>query len=152
MTTNEQVQMRTCPLCEGMRGIEVRVQDGQVLSVRPDRDNVFSRGHMCPKGTTMGALHHDPDRLRGPVIKKNGTWHEVGWEEALRHCERIAHPVIKQYGSQALAAYTGNMIAKSFDLVRYVRSEEHTSELQSLMRNSYAVFCLKKKKDSITRT
>src|SRR3546814_15419789 len=68
------------------------VQDGQVLSVRPDRDNVFSRGHMCPKGTTMGALHHDPDRLRGPVIKKNGTWHEVGWEEALRHCERIAHP------------------------------------------------------------
>src|SRR3546814_2908040 len=31
-------------------------------------------------------------------------------------------------------------------VVRVVRSEEHTSELQSLMRNSYAVFCLKKKK------
>src|SRR3546814_5094814 len=31
-----------------------------------------------------------------------------------------------------------------------VRSEEHTSELQSLMRNSYAVFCLKKKKQSDT--
>src|SRR3546814_8140475 len=32
------------------------------------------------------------------------------------------------------------------------RSEEHTSELQSLMRISYAVFCLKKKKTSITKT
>src|SRR3546814_8225871 len=32
------------------------------------------------------------------------------------------------------------------------RSEEHTSELQSLMRISYAVFCLKKKKASFTRT
>src|SRR3546814_1164354 len=32
------------------------------------------------------------------------------------------------------------------------RSEEHTSELQSLMRNSYAVFCLKKKKISIIQT
>src|SRR3546814_9345312 len=31
------------------------------------------------------------------------------------------------------------------------RSEEHTSELQSLMRNSYAVFCLKKKKTTITK-
>src|SRR3546814_4714478 len=31
------------------------------------------------------------------------------------------------------------------------RSEEHTSELQSLMRISYAVFCLKKKKDTKTR-
>src|SRR3546814_2549677 len=33
-----------------------------------------------------------------------------------------------------------------------VRSEEHTSELQSLMRISYAVFCLKKKKNTINRT
>src|SRR3546814_2896009 len=32
------------------------------------------------------------------------------------------------------------------------RSEEHTSELQSLMRNSYAVFCLKKKKEQVHRT
>src|SRR3546814_10411804 len=32
------------------------------------------------------------------------------------------------------------------------RSEEHTSELQSLMRNSYAVFCLKKKNNSKTKT
>src|SRR3546814_5588427 len=31
------------------------------------------------------------------------------------------------------------------------RSEEHTSELQSLMRNSYAVFCLKKKKETTTK-
>src|SRR3546814_8582749 len=31
------------------------------------------------------------------------------------------------------------------EYIRFVRSEEHTSELQSLMRISYAVFCLKKK-------
>src|SRR3546814_10054226 len=35
-------------------------------------------------------------------------------------------------------------------LCGYERSEEHTSELQSLMRNSYAVFCLKKKKKEKT--
>src|SRR3546814_4820031 len=35
-------------------------------------------------------------------------------------------------------------------LYRIERSEEHTSELQSLMRISYAVFCLKKKKTTIT--
>src|SRR3546814_1022611 len=36
--------------------------------------------------------------------------------------------------------------------IRGLRSEEHTSELQSLMRNSYAVFCLKKKTPTNTRT
>src|SRR3546814_8988671 len=35
-------------------------------------------------------------------------------------------------------------------VARMGRSEEHTSELQSLMRNSYAVFCLKKKKSYLT--
>src|SRR3546814_1625916 len=38
------------------------------------------------------------------------------------------------------------------DKQRLMRSEEHTSELQSLMRSSYAVFCLKKKKQHITHT
>src|SRR3546814_2211207 len=35
-------------------------------------------------------------------------------------------------------------------IISHTRSEEHTSELQSLMRNSYAVFCLKKKNKTIT--
>src|SRR3546814_6078263 len=35
-------------------------------------------------------------------------------------------------------------------MIRFERSEEHTSELQSLMRISYAVFCLKKKKQEKT--
>src|SRR3546814_2317422 len=38
------------------------------------------------------------------------------------------------------------------DFCRALRSEEHTSELQSLMRNSYAVFCLKKKKTNKHKT
>src|SRR3546814_1137780 len=38
------------------------------------------------------------------------------------------------------------LVRVRFHVVRHVRSEEHTSELQSLMRISYAVFCLKKKK------
>src|SRR3546814_1550457 len=38
------------------------------------------------------------------------------------------------------------------DLVEASRSEEHTSELQSLMRSSYAVFCLKKKKHTSQQT
>src|SRR3546814_2038397 len=50
-------------------------------------------------------------------------------------------------GRQALTAFSGT--GRSYFLtrpLRDVRSEEHTSELQSLMRISYAVFCLKKKK------
>src|SRR3546814_6824830 len=51
----------------------------------------------------------------------------------------------------ALEAADGIFIAGG-DQSNYVRSEEHTSELQSLMRISYAVFCLKKKKKNKSET
>src|SRR3546814_1280044 len=43
---------------------------------------------------------------------------------------------------------TGPRFDWKSEVGEYLRSEEHTSELQSLMRNSYAVFCLKKTKNT----
>src|SRR3546814_2250772 len=57
-------------------------------------------------------------------------------------------PIIKDAASKGVAAISSEM--KDLGHRAKDRSEEHTSELQSLMRNSYAVFCLKKTK-SITR-
>src|SRR3546814_3784756 len=51
-------------------------------------------------------------------------------------------------GAMALFLYAFREREELMDCYEAVRSEEHTSELQSLMRISYAVFCLKKKKDS----
>src|SRR3546814_8991639 len=60
-----------------------------------------------------------------------------------KQCAQHGNPA--QYGQAiaALAAAVANKAAQCDGLP--IRSEEHTSELQSLMRNSYAVFCLKKK-------
>src|SRR3546814_7347552 len=61
-------------------------------------------------------------------------------------------------GSEAVAATTIEYSIAPFSsscftiCATVVRSEEHTSELQSLMRISYAVFCLKKKKKQKTQT
>src|SRR3546814_5129988 len=51
----------------------------------------------------------------------------------------------------ALCAYRRPAAGRHRDHRQGQRSEEHTSELQSLMRNSYAVFCLKKKKKTIKK-
>src|SRR3546814_1346523 len=49
--------------------------------------------------------------------------------------------------AQRQVAVAGDALLEDLDVPGAVRSEEHTSELQSLMRISYAVFCLKKKKE-----
>ena len=65
-------------------------------SIRGNRDDTWSRGHICPKGATLGALHEDPDRIRRPMIKVDGQWQEVSWDAAFRRCTELLAPVIEQ--------------------------------------------------------
>jgi anaerobic selenocysteine-containing dehydrogenase len=111
--------LRTCPLCEAMCGLEIQVEGGRVASIRGNRDDVWSRGHLCPKGVSLGAVHHDPDRIRRPMIKVDGSWQEVSWDRAFRRCSELLTPVIEKYGIGAVTAYTGNPLAHSFSLARY---------------------------------
>lgn len=109
----------TCPLCEAMCGLEIQVEDGQVAGIRGNRDDVWSRGHICPKGASLGVVHHDPDRIRRPMIKVDGQWQEVSWDAAFRRCTELLAPVIEKHGIGAVTCYTGNPLAHSFSLGRY---------------------------------
>jgi anaerobic selenocysteine-containing dehydrogenase len=118
-TGEDGLHLYTCPLCEAMCGLEIQVADGRVAGIRPNREDAWSRGHICPKGASLGALHEDPDRIRTPMIKVDGQWREVGWNEAFRRCTELLTPVIEKYGIGAVTAYTGNPLAHSFSLARY---------------------------------
>src|SRR3954468_7500344 len=109
----------TCPLCEAMCGLEIHVVGGRVASIRGNRDDTWSHGHICPKGATLGAVHEDPDRIRHPMIKVDGQWQEVGWDTAFRRCTELLAPVIEKHGIGAVTCYTGNPLAHSFSLGRY---------------------------------
>ncbi len=109
----------TCPLCEAMCGLEIQVADGHVAGVRGNREDTWSRGHLCPKGASLGALHEDPDRIRRPMIKVDGEWQEVSWRRAFERCTELLAPVIEKHGIGAVTAYTGNPLAHSFSLGRY---------------------------------
>jgi anaerobic selenocysteine-containing dehydrogenase len=102
-----------------MCGLEIHVEGGRVANIRGNRDDVWSRGHICPKGVSLGALHDDPDRIRRPLIKVEGRWQEVSWDAAFRRCTELLTPVIRKHGIGAVTAYTGNPLAHSFSLARY---------------------------------
>ncbi|HET9140941.1 molybdopterin-dependent oxidoreductase [Actinophytocola sp.] len=105
MTTTAHV---TCPLCEATCGLTVTIDGERVTGVRGDGEDVFSRGFICPKGASLGALHHDPDRLRTPMLKRDGEWVAVGWDEAFAEIDARLMPIIAEHGRDAVAAYAGN--------------------------------------------
>ncbi|HET8641190.1 MAG TPA: molybdopterin-dependent oxidoreductase, partial [Pseudonocardiaceae bacterium] len=114
--TEPRTSYRTCPFCEATCGVEVVTKGDDVVSVRGDADDVFSRGFICPKATGLKHLHEDPDRLRVPLVRhsgeplrrRGGELVEASWDEAFEETDRRLRAVIEEHGRDAVAVYLGN--------------------------------------------
>ncbi|MFT5441684.1 MAG: anaerobic selenocysteine-containing dehydrogenase [Myxococcota bacterium] len=104
----ERTVFRTCPLCEATCGLEITLKGDKVSKIRGDQKDVFSGGFICPKGTTLGALHEDPDRLRAPLVKRDGKHVEVSWDEAFDVVRKGVAAIREEFGNEAFGAYLGN--------------------------------------------
>ncbi|WP_077799522.1 molybdopterin oxidoreductase family protein [Streptomyces sp. JHA26] len=100
--------LRICPLCEATCGLTLTVEGTRVTAARGDRDDVFSRGFVCPKGASFGALDADPDRLRTPLVRRDGELREATWEEAFDAVAAGIRPVVERHGPHAAGIVLGN--------------------------------------------
>jgi anaerobic selenocysteine-containing dehydrogenase len=112
----------TCPLCEATCGLELRLANGDgVVGIRGDAEDVFSHGFVCPKGASLKALHEDPDRLRTPLVRRDGELVEASWDEAFAEVERRLPPLLEEHGRDAVAVYLGNPGAHNLATLLYGR-------------------------------
>ncbi|BBY45423.1 dehydrogenase [Mycolicibacterium celeriflavum] len=100
--------LRICPLCEATCGLTLTIDGGRVTGARGDRDDVFSKGFICPKGASFAELDNDPDRLTRPLIRRNGALTEATWEEAFAAVAERLGAVLAEHGGTAVGVYLGN--------------------------------------------
>jgi len=110
---------RSCPLCEATCGVAITTEGDRVLSVRGDDADPFSKGYICPKGTALGDLHHDPDRLQRPVVRDGTAWRELPWEAAFDLVATRLREVRDTHGKDAIGVYQGNPTAHNLGLMTY---------------------------------
>src|SRR3546814_1245155 len=112
----------------------------QVLT--PAREELIRRSFESLKGAKRAIVH--VYNAVAPIMRRvvfNMSQDEVLNELAVKHARLARRLADENPGTDWRFEYSPEMFS---------RSEEHTSELQSLMRISYAVFCLKKKKNTQT--
>ncbi|GAA2899892.1 MULTISPECIES: molybdopterin oxidoreductase family protein [Streptomyces] len=100
--------LRICPLCEATCGLTLTIEGTRVTHARGDRDDVFSEGFICPKGASFGAVDSDPDRLRTPLVRRDGELREATWEEAFDAVAAGIRPVVERYGPNSVGVVLGN--------------------------------------------
>ncbi len=122
----KQTHYHTCNLCEAMCGIEIEHRGDEILAIRGDKDDPFSKGHICPKAVALQDLHNDPDRLRHPVKRTADGWVPISWDDALDETARRLHNIQEVHGKDSVALYFGNPTAHNhgalFTLLPFVKA------------------------------
>ncbi len=98
-----------CRVCEPACGLVARVEDGEIQSIRPDKEHPVSKGFACQKGIASLDIHRDPDRVNRPQRRRaDGTFEEISWETAIDEIATRLQTILGEDGPDALAAYLGN--------------------------------------------
>ncbi len=87
----------TCPYCGVGCGIRLKVREDGRLAVMTDDvpENHSSLGTLCVKGRFGTGFVHSRDRVTVPLVKRDGSWREVSWDEAL---EAAADGLARNHG------------------------------------------------------
>jgi anaerobic selenocysteine-containing dehydrogenase len=114
-----------CRICEPLCGMIATVEDGRLVSLRPDKDHPLSAGFACQKGIAFTEVVNDPDRVTTPLRRRaDGRFEPVSWDEAMTDIADRLAAIHRRHGSRAIGWYYGNPGAFSYS---------HTLSLSTFM-------------------
>ncbi len=99
---------RGCPFCEATCGLALEIEDKTIVAVRGDRDDVFSRGFICPKAHAVKEMYHDPDRLTEPMRRTANGWQAISWDAAFAEIAERLGAIRSAHGNDAVGVSAGN--------------------------------------------
>ena len=135
-----------CVMCAQNCGLEVLVEDNRMVKVRPDKDNLRSKGYVCRKGLNVIYHQHHADRLTHPLKKAGDGFEKISWDQAIEEIGAKLGSIVEQYGPKSLAYMGGGGQGCHFEaafgvrLIRGLGSHYHYTALGQELTGSYWVW------------
>lgn len=113
-----------CRICEPLCGLIATVENGKLLSLRPDKDNPHSKGFACTKGFAMAQVVNDPDRVTVPLRRVGGPgeFEPTTWDQALGDIAQRLATLRRELGPKSIAVHEGNPPYFSYSAVLWGKS------------------------------
>ena len=108
------IHYRACNLCEAICGIEIKLENNVITSIAGDKNDPFSRGHVCPKAVALKDVYEDANRLKMPMKRTGDEWREISWEAAFDEIETKVKDIQTRFGRNAIAVFQGNPSVHNF--------------------------------------
>ena len=93
----------TCSYCGVGCNLEASIKNEKVVAIDTPKQTEVNAGHTCIKGRYAFGFYDHPDRLKTPLIKRNGKFEEASWDEAYDFIKKEMQRIIKDHGPDAFA-------------------------------------------------
>jgi anaerobic selenocysteine-containing dehydrogenase len=107
MIQRRETRYTNCGICLSACGLEVEVENNQVVSVRGDKRHPLSRGFLCVKGRSLNDFNDDKLRVTSPYARKGDVWSRVSWDQAYAEIAERLEGIVDRYGPRSVAMYYG---------------------------------------------
>ena len=105
----------TCGYCGVGCGLYIGVKDGEPVYTKGDPAHPVSKGTLCPKGLSEHEMVRADNRVKSPLIRKNGDFKEVEWDEAFSKVSNSFKNLASKYGKKSIACIsTGQLLTEEF--------------------------------------
>ena len=99
-------RLTTCTFCGAGCGIYLETSGNQVVGAYPSMSHPANVGKICVRGWHVHEIASSPNRLKTPLIKKNGKLQEATWEEAIGYIAVRLREIRQKYGPDSIALLT----------------------------------------------
>ncbi|MCX8156818.1 MAG: molybdopterin-dependent oxidoreductase [Verrucomicrobiae bacterium] len=124
--------LTTCTFCGVGCGIYLESQGNRITGVYPSMSHPSNQGRICVRGWNVHEVASSPDRLMHPLLRKNGKFEPVSWEEAYAFIARRLQEIKARHGPDAVGFYNSPRCSneESYLLQKLARAVMGTNNLE----------------------
>ncbi|MFN4811405.1 MAG: formate dehydrogenase subunit alpha [Bacteroidota bacterium] len=125
-----------CTYCGVGCNLEVAVSGGKIKSIQAPYDAAANAGHTCLKGRFAFSFYNHPDRLKTPLIKRNGVFEPATWEEAYDYIAKELTRIKTNFGPDYIAGISSARCTneENYLMQKFMRAVIGTNNIDSCAR------------------
>lgn len=130
----------TCTYCGVGCQLEVSVIDGEIKGIQAPETAEVNEGHTCLKGRFAFEFYNHAERLREPLIKKNGKFEEVSWDEAYDFITTRLVDIKNKYGADSIGGISSSRATneENYLMQKMIRVAVGTNNIDGCARVCHA--------------
>jgi len=125
-----------CTYCGVGCNLEVATKNGKILSIQAPYDAEVNQGHTCLKGRYAFKFYDHPERLDSPMIKRNGEFEKVSWEEVYDHITGNLTKFKNENGPDSIAGISSSRCPneENYLMQKFFRAVVQTNNIDGCAR------------------